>query len=233
MADRAPDKSPYIYCFSNPVKLTDPDGKWPWDNPNVRRAREFASKWGWTFQKWEGQNGLEYASVSTSYIDEDGTFTVAARRFLPSAESQHSWAYNILHYEGGSKGDFGAHEIDEQDCKVAFGIMGVLAGGMAIGADGLSFSVKNVISVTGLANAVDDIGSNERGESISQQVFNDQKEGIGWVKNGLSVVCVIGNIWAIKDGESVLNYVDATNTSISSIISFIQSCSDDEDTSNH
>ena len=30
LADRGPQYRPYSYCFNNPVKFTDPDGRWPY-----------------------------------------------------------------------------------------------------------------------------------------------------------------------------------------------------------
>jgi RHS repeat-associated protein len=60
LAEKGAGISPYIYCFNNPVKLTDPDGQWP-DPP-------FGFRLG--FNLGFGSNGINFnvtASVGVQY----------------------------------------------------------------------------------------------------------------------------------------------------------------------
>ena len=50
LTENAPNMSAYTYCFANPIKLIDPNGKWPWENRNVKNARKHADDNGETFQ---------------------------------------------------------------------------------------------------------------------------------------------------------------------------------------
>jgi hypothetical protein len=78
MKEKYLNLSPYNYCANNPVKYVDPDGKWFWEKSNVRQARKYAKATGGTFNKWTGEDGKRYASVTANYsanVDDDiGTF---------------------------------------------------------------------------------------------------------------------------------------------------------------
>lgn len=135
LTENAPNMSPYVYCFTNPVKLTDPNGNWPWENRNVKYARNYADKHGGIFQRWEGNNGMTYASAITVTQDEIG-FTVTATVFKPLHQDQHNAIWNIMESidipEGYTDGALQGN-ITQQDIKVGFGIIGVIAGGISLG----------------------------------------------------------------------------------------------------
>lgn len=92
-SDNAPNFSPYSYCFHNPVKLIDPDGKWPWEAKNIRAARKEARQSGGEFERWRGQDGRNWASVdyakSNSY---SGDAASLVKVFRPEGRS---WANKL------------------------------------------------------------------------------------------------------------------------------------------
>lgn len=59
MAEKGPQYSPYNYCFNNPVKLTDPDGRWP-DPP-------FGFRLG--FNLGLGSNGINFNVTASAGVE--------------------------------------------------------------------------------------------------------------------------------------------------------------------
>jgi len=192
LSDRTPSISPFTYCLNNPVRLQDPDGKWPWENANVREARAFKRKNGGEFHKWKGTNGMKYASVDRNY-STNGVSVSESKVFLPTKEDQRSVLGNLCHsfaqfdnkLEGGHDGA-NMGRVDRQDAAVASGVIGVMTAGVGLMAE------TGVVATVGLGlqlvNSIDDIGTNSNGESSLQQVCNSPaaKKTIGDLKTGFS-----------------------------------------------
>lgn len=53
------DTSPYVLCGGNLVRYVDPDGRWPWENENIQKARIEAARINGTVQFTDGQYGKD------------------------------------------------------------------------------------------------------------------------------------------------------------------------------
>ena len=83
MADKYPSVSPYAYCTWNPVKLVDPDGKWPWDPEHIKEARKYARKNDGTLSIWTERNGVKMASVTYAEATNPCEVTLSITVFQP------------------------------------------------------------------------------------------------------------------------------------------------------
>ena len=195
----------------------------------MRAARKYARKHGGEFQRWEGQNGMTYASVTTVFSDDFGC-TVSTKIFLPTEQNQHCALRNIGDYidvpEGHADGALQGN-ITPQDIKVGFGMIGAISSSMNLLSSGaLNFST--LVGIIGTANSLDDALSDTKGESFSQQMMPERKDEIGAIKNVITIVSLGADFYGIiKDGEA-LTVIDASNTSLSLIVDQIKQLSNDE-----
>ncbi len=223
--EKAPNMSPYMYCFANPVKLLDPNGNWPWENRNVKNARKYAEDNGGTFQRWEDKNGVTFASVTSTFRDNIG-FTVATKVFRPTKQEQHYALWNIMeaidipegHADGALQGN-----ITQQDIKVGCGVVGTIAGVMSFGVMGFTVGYQTIVGVLGVANSLDDVFTNVQGESLSQQLVSEEiSEYVGMTKTGISIISLGCDMWGIVKEGQIVNVIDATNTTLAIVVDQIE-----------
>jgi RHS repeat-associated protein len=220
LMEKYPAFSPYVFCAGNPVKLVDPDGRKVWDNKNIRDAERYAKKVGGTIKRWIGRNGYEHASVTKLYssINSDGGYdvTVSTKAFLGKKSNQHNVLYNTAESLLGTSNSLDGKAdpanlgtCTKQDVMVASGVIGTIIGGVSILAEGMSI-------MTGMAflNSIDDVGTNIKGESISQQVVKKEKgkKIVGKIKTGINLLSIIGSSTTIhRTNDVVEKTIETTN----------------------
>ncbi len=155
----------------------DPDGRWPWENRNIRDARAFASQNGFEVQLIDGKYGKDAVVVK----DGNVVTTYSAR-----LSEQKTWYDNLDDHQNDCA-NLGT--ITKQDITVATGVIGVITGGVALAAE--TSVAGTIIAASGIVNSADDIGTNVQGESFVQQCV-DSKFGRNLITATKSIVSFAG-----------------------------------------
>ena len=127
MADKYPSISPYAYCAWNPVKLVDPDGKWPWDPEHIKEARKYARKNDGTLSIWTERNGVKMASVTYAEATNPCEVTLSITVFQPkgyNSRGEIKPASGLANVElwMDSPADNGVDFIAKSAANIAYGV---------------------------------------------------------------------------------------------------------------
>ncbi|MBE6311745.1 MAG: hypothetical protein E7076_01125 [Bacteroidales bacterium] len=100
-------------------------------------------------------------------------------------------------------------EVTKQDVIVGTAVIGTITGGAALLVEGTS-----VVTSVAIVNSIDDIGTNMKGESLSQQlVKNDTgKNVIGKIKTGINILSVTeSGVSIYRTNDAIEKAVETTN----------------------
>ena len=174
---------------------TDPlADKYPMNSPYVYcNGNPITSQNGFEVQLIDGKYGKDAVVVK----DGNVVTTYSAR-----LSGQKTW-YDNLDDHHNDCANLGT--ITKQDIAVATGVIGVITGGMALAAE--TSVAGTIVTASGIANSIDDIGTNANGESLVQQCVNTQpgKMAVGITKTIVSGLGIRNDINTLRDvGSSII-----------------------------
>ena len=94
--EKYPEMGPYVYCAGNPIKLVDLDGNAPWDNKNVRDAKEFADQNKGSVSYKTNKDGYEDAIVTYPVKGSDGNSHNEQKVFSGTKQNDHWVGWNMM-----------------------------------------------------------------------------------------------------------------------------------------
>ena len=174
--------------------------------PNIRDARAFASQNGFEVQLIDGKYGKDAVVVK----DGNVVTTYSAR-----LSGQKTW-YDNLDDHHNDCANLGT--TTKQDIAVATGVIGVITGGMALAAE--TSVTGAIVTASGIANSIDDIGTNTQGDSFMQQNFGSVGQVINGTKLSITTTTIINDFITIATPNSITQKVISTYDIVNNLINF-------------
>ena len=209
--------TPYAFCVGNPARYVDFDGREPWEDENVRDAREYAGENGGRVLKWrnaEGYNSAAVLNVSVQAVEGGYGVTVEAKRFKGTRFNNYNVVLNLL---GSFERAVGCHEgtadgantgfVTPRDKAVGSAVMGIMTGVVSFGlAIYGSATTSAVVSCLGVLNSVDDATTDLYDETFAMRRF-DTEAGKGYVqkvKVGIGVANLLNDEYTVIFNSNII-----------------------------